>query len=483
MRNIHNLIIKTDDAFFELDDDDLSVSSSPESPSDDPPSISVPPPPKSAPPFPTQPAPTINGDGYPSSGTGTPTILANGSLHPSRRLSPAHSTVSVVNLINESRLQQSLSTPCNGSEEEVIGGQQRKDGEYRRFKSEGSSAGASLPAAEGSHMDELSPVDQRSSNTTTTITGTTRFALMQQDSVVNPAVITKQSNTEQVAMMHTLKTKLSKYQLFLDKAFELINQNLDEKIIEGCSICIKLLKKAWITPKVSYDLANALCDYLRDREYFDKLIKMFISQTTTTCDQVKLSCGKVLEECMSSANRDFVVNKSYMKKIISMAMKLTKTPDQQRLSLSLMECMFKHSNVVSLSLIEYGALDHIILTCKRAQNCQDTNRHAALGLANLALYSCVEGRKKIIQRKVPDWLFLLASSQDDVTRYYACLAICIIASAKELEPAAMKSGTLTLVEPFLHSHDPATFAEEHNKHVQARPKECLKLLALDVYQP
>lgn len=152
-------------------------------------------------------------------------------------------------------------------------------------------------------MDELSPVDQRSTS------GTTRFALMQQDSVVNPAVITKQSNTEQVAMMHTLKTKLSKYQLFLDRAFELINQNLDEKIIEGCSICIKLMKKAWTTPKVSYDLANALCDYLRDRDYFDKLIKMFISTTSTSCDQVKLSCGKVLEECMSSVNRDFIVNK------------------------------------------------------------------------------------------------------------------------------------------------------------------------------
>ncbi|KAF1760566.1 hypothetical protein GCK72_008815 [Caenorhabditis remanei] len=340
IRNIHNLIIKTDDAFFEIeDDDDFSSPSSPPSPSSvDPPSITVPLPPKSAPPFPTQPAPTINGDIYPASGTGTPTILSNGTPLAPGRMSPAHS---VSNLINESRLQQSLSTPCNGSEEEMHG-QQRKDSEYRRFKSEGSTAGANLPAAEKTHMDELSPVDQRSTS------GTTRFALMQQDSVVNPSVITKLSNTEQVAMMHTLKTKLSKYQSFLDRAFELIAENTDEKIIEGCTISIKVMKKAWTTPKVSSDLANALCDYLRDRDYFDKLIKMFTSTTSTSCDQVKLSCGKVLEECMSSANRDFVVNKNYVKKIMTVAMKLTKTPDQQRLSLSLMESLFQHSNAVSL---------------------------------------------------------------------------------------------------------------------------------------
>uniref|UniRef100_A0A1I7T5J4 CBP80/20-dependent translation initiation factor n=1 Tax=Caenorhabditis tropicalis TaxID=1561998 RepID=A0A1I7T5J4_9PELO len=249
--------------------------------------------------------------------------------------------------INESRLQQSLSTPCNGSEEEMHPGQQRKDSEYRRFKSEGSTAGASLPAAEKTHMDELSPVDQRSTNTT-------RFALMQQDSVVNPSVITKLSNTEQVAMMHTLKTKLSKYQLFLDRAFEASEKDAkdsDQKIIECCTICIKVMKKAWTMPKVSYDLANALCDYLRDRDYLDRLIKMLISTTGTPCDQVKLSCGKVLEECMSSANRDYIVNKDYVKKIMLVAMKLTKSPDQQRLSLSLLENLFKHSNAVSLRFV------------------------------------------------------------------------------------------------------------------------------------
>ncbi|KHJ77219.1 hypothetical protein OESDEN_23161 [Oesophagostomum dentatum] len=60
-----------------------------------------------------------------------------------------------------------------------------------------------------------------------------RKAMMErQDSVVNGGPITKHSNTEQVLMMHTLKTKTSKYQSFIDKAFQNIMQATDEQIIE-----------------------------------------------------------------------------------------------------------------------------------------------------------------------------------------------------------------------------------------------------------
>lgn len=54
--------------------------------------------------------------------------------------------------------------------------------------------------------------------------------------------------------------------------------------------------------------------------------------------------------------------------------------------------------------------------------------------------------------QVPDWLFLLASHRDNITSYYACLAICMLASNKEIETAVTKSGTLSLVEPFLQVH-------------------------------
>jgi hypothetical protein len=48
--------------------------------------------------------------------------------------------------------------------------------------------------------------------------------------------LAKHSQTEQVMMLHTLKTKLLKYQGFIDKAFQLIQQGGDEQIFEGCTI-------------------------------------------------------------------------------------------------------------------------------------------------------------------------------------------------------------------------------------------------------
>lgn len=82
--------------------------------------------------------------------------------------------------------------------------------------------------------------------------------------------------------------------------------------------------KAWLFPKISHDLAYAVCDYLREQNYFDILINLFIKPGT--CDSskqilvimlfkcvlfilVRLCCGRVLEECLSLKNRDFVVTK------------------------------------------------------------------------------------------------------------------------------------------------------------------------------
>uniref|UniRef100_A0A158Q2P8 ADP-ribosyl cyclase/cyclic ADP-ribose hydrolase n=1 Tax=Dracunculus medinensis TaxID=318479 RepID=A0A158Q2P8_DRAME len=365
--------------------------------------------------------------------------------------------------VNDMRLQQSLSTPCpSGGDETAIS---RKEAEYRRFKSEGSAgASCSLPAPEMDvAIDDFSPIaDSRSSPPN-------RLNLFQ-DTVTN-GPLTKHSHTEQVMMMHTLKTKLSKYQNFIDKAFEHIAQGSDEQIIEGCTIVAKVMTKAWMFPKISHDLSYSLCDYLRDQAYFDTLIIIFIK--AQTCESVRLACGRVLEECLSSKNRDYIVNKGYLKKLVATAEKLSKNPEQQRMSLSIMESLFKHSTATTYRLIEYGVLDHILLTCKRATDTPITLRHAALALANLSLYSCSEAKKKIIQKKVPDWLFLLASQPDDLTRYYACLAICMLGSTKEMETAVNKSGTLALVEPFLLAHPATSFAGDHYKHSQGRPKEWL----------
>lgn len=62
---------------------------------------------------------------------------------------------------------------------------------------------------------------------------------------------------------------------------------------------------------------------------------------------VRLACGRVLEECLSLNNREYVVNKGYLKKLVGTAEKLNKNPEQQRMSLSIMESLFKHSTATT----------------------------------------------------------------------------------------------------------------------------------------
>lgn len=121
----------------------------------------------------------------------------------------------------------------------------------------------------------------------------------------------------------------------------------------------------------------------------------------------------------------------------------------------------------SLRSIECGAVDFIISSCKRhtSSSSADLLRFAALALVNLAIHSDGDCLQKIIAKNVsrlcsfvispscsqiPEWLFLLASYKDPITCYYACLAVCVLVSNKEIETAVMKSGTMSLVEPFLN---------------------------------
>lgn len=55
---------------------------------------------------------------------------------------------------------------------------------------------------------------------------------------------------------------------------------------------------------------------------------------------------------------------------------------------------------------------------------KDILRHCAIAFANMAMYGGEESQQIMVKKNVPDWLFHLAFSTDDVTRYYACLAIC-----------------------------------------------------------
>lgn len=65
----------------------------------------------------------------------------------------------------------------------------------------------------------------------------------------------------------------------------------------------------------------------------------------------------------------------------------------------------------------------------------------------------------MIEKQAAEWLFPLAfSKEDELIRFYACLAVTVLATNREIEKEVVKSGTLELVEPFIASLDPDDFA-------------------------
>ncbi|XP_014677545.1 PREDICTED: sterile alpha and TIR motif-containing protein 1-like [Priapulus caudatus] len=230
----------------------------------------------------------------------------------------------------------------------------------------------------------------------------------------------------------------------------------------------RLVRQAWNMPGVGRDLAYALCDVLRTSGALDTLI----AHCSDPSSELRFQSARTLEQCLSTNNRDYVVETG-LDGVVKVAC-MKGEPAMARVGTGILENLFKHSEETCTKVVRLGGLESI-LTQSRS-NDLPTMRHCAAAFANLALYGGAENHQLMIKQNVPEWLFPLAFSKDDSTRYYACLAICSLGSNKEIEAAVKKSGTLELVEPFLTSHDPQEFARSDDAHTHGRSKDWLQLL-------
>jgi hypothetical protein len=84
---------------------------------------------------------------------------------------------------------------------------------------------------------------------------------------------------------------------------------------------------------------------------------------------VRVCCGRVIEESLTTANRELLVAKGYLRRVITTAAtKLNKSPEQQRLSLALMDSMFKHSTDTSSKVLPPSSPDPAEMSSKLIKN-------------------------------------------------------------------------------------------------------------------
>nr|SVE92212.1 EOG090X00FC [Megafenestra aurita] len=217
----------------------------------------------------------------------------------------------------------------------------------------------------------------------------------------------------------------------------------------------QMVGMAWAVPAPhGQSLASSLCDVLRNNGGLDVLINNCVSDDSN----VQLSSARLLEQCLTQENREYVVECG-LDKVVSVACGCTEPSahvDQSRVGTGLLEHLFQHNEVTCSDVVKLGGLDAVVRECRRSD--VEILRHCAGALANLSLYGGAENQEAMIKRQVPMWLFPLAFHTDDNIKYYACLAIAVLVANKEIEAAVLRSVTLNLVEPFVSTHNPYEFA-------------------------
>ncbi|XP_022258169.1 sterile alpha and TIR motif-containing protein 1-like isoform X2 [Limulus polyphemus] len=242
----------------------------------------------------------------------------------------------------------------------------------------------------------------------------------------------------------------------------------DEEAVQLLTTMNDIIRKAWAVPTNGYELGFNLCNILRNNGGMDILI----SNCSSDNDELRFASAQLLEQCLSTENRGYVVEKG-LDSVVSVAYScsMRNSVIHSRVGTGILEHLFKHSVTTCSDVIRMGGLKAILYDCRNSD--VETLRHCATALANLSLYGGSENQEAMIRHKVPVWLFPLAFNNDDNIKYYACLAITALVANKEIEAAVLRSGTLDLVEPFVSSHNPEEFANSTVSHVHGQSKNWL----------
>lgn len=275
------------------------------------------------------------------------------------------------------------------------------------------------------------------------------------------------------AETHTNKVEaaLVKYVSVLSNSVELMKGHNSKEIADTIGKINNMMVKAWEVPAIGHQIGYTLVDTLTKRGALDILINHCVAEE----EDLKFQSAKLLQQCLVTSNRGYVVEKG-LKKVISVAIEYIDKGSihQIRIGTGILEHLFKHSETTCGDVIAMGGLDRVVSVCKSTDI--EALRHCASALANVAIFGGNDNQEAMIQRKVPHWLFPLAFKKDDIIKYYACLAVAVLVANKELEAAVQKSGTLELIEPFVQTHTPAELSTLTATHSHGQSSEWLRRL-------
>lgn len=244
--------------------------------------------------------------------------------------------------------------------------------------------------------------------------------------------------------------------------------------IQGADNLHNLIILIWsLETRIARDAADIMCEHLRTIGGLESLLQLCQSTTnkpTEEMNKLQIAVLRVLEQIMVNENRVYISEHELFPFLLVLSSS-TETLEHVKLGTGMLENLFKVSSRLSLKLINSTGLDIVVYGCRYTDSI--VLQHCAAAMANCALYGCKNVHKAMVAKQADHWLFPLAFSQDSAVKYYALIAICILASQHELAPLVCRSGALELVIPFLQLQDPLEFPKTCPNHAHGRTADWL----------
>ena len=154
-----------------------------------------------------------------------------------------------------------------------------------------------------------------------------------------------------------LETAATKYASYMNNCMEAIRfSNSDsESILYWISRVNEMMSRAWKVPYWGHELGNTLCDVLRQNGGLDILIDNCVIDFRP----LQFQSAKLLQQCLVTANRGYVVEKG-LHKVIDVAKNYTenivRNLEAVRVGTGILEHLFKHSETTCSDVIAMGGL-------------------------------------------------------------------------------------------------------------------------------
>lgn len=122
------------------------------------------------------------------------------------------------------------------------------------------------------------------------------------------------------------------------------------------------MSDAWQSSDTSGELVPALCAHLLQKGNLDLILQLFINGQYN----LRLEAGEVLECCLSNGACSYLIQAGYGKDLVDAIVTESGNKDDsyRRLSVSLLETLFRHGAETCRTTVENGGLDYLIEICK-----------------------------------------------------------------------------------------------------------------------